>query len=136
MNGRWRLPAPQHTGRGVRVPDIVNPDQVIDAIRTASDRIAKGVRVCDQRLREFLDADRAADQAFARAYLAHDGPAHEKRYAAELATVGERTARDAAHAAYKYAERQAAALDAELRAWQSVGKSVATLYQTAGLVER
>ena len=118
------------------MPDIVNPDQVIDAIRTASDRIAKGVRVCDQRLREYLDADRGYDQAVARAYLDHDGPAHEKRYAAELATVAERTARDAAYAAYQYAQRQAAALDAELRAWQSVGKSVATLYQAAGVTER
>lgn len=116
--------------------DIVNPDQVIEAIRTASDRIARGVQVCDRRLREFLDADRAADQAFARAYLAHDGAAHEKRYAAELATAAERQARDAAHAAYRYAERQAAALDAELRAWQSVGKAVGTLYQAAGVVER
>ena len=115
--------------------DILNPDQVVEGIRAAADRIAKGVRVCDQRLRDFLDADRVCDQAFARAYLAHPGAAHEKRYAAELATAAERAARDAAHAAFKYAERQAAALDSELRAWQSVGKAVGAMYQAAGVVE-
>lgn len=114
----------------------INPVAIEDAIRTVAARIADGVMVCDKRYRVYLDADRAYDAAFAHAYMAHQGPAHEKRYAAELATQPERTARDIADAAYRYADRQAKALQDELRAWQSVGASVRAMYAVAGTGER
>ncbi len=110
----------------------INPVDVETAIRTVTDRIAKGVLICDERYRAHLDASRAYDAAYARAYLDHDGPAHEKRYAAELATQQEREARDTADAAYRYADRQAKALESELRSWQSVGASVRAMYSVAG----
>lgn len=110
----------------------INPVDIESAIRKIADRIARGVLVCDERYRAHLDAQRDYDAAYARAYLEHDGPAHEKRYAAELATEQQRTARDVADAAYRYADRQAKALDAELRAWQSVGASVRAMYNVAG----
>lgn len=112
---------------------VINPVDVETAIRTCSDRIAKGVKICDERYRAFLDADHAYDIAFAQAMLGHVGPAYEKKYAAELATQGERKARDVADAAYKYADRQAKALQDELRAWQSVGASVRSMYGVAGV---
>lgn len=107
---------------------VFNPVDVEQAIRAVSTQIAQNVRFADQRYREFLDADRAYDQAFAHAYMAHQGPAHEKKYAAELATETARAARDVADAAYRYADRQAKALDAELRSWQSVGASIRSMY--------
>lgn len=110
----------------------INPVEVETAIRAVTDRIAKGVVVCDERYRAASTASRTYDAAYARAYLDHDGPAHEKRYAAELATQQEREARDTADAAYRYADRQAKALEAELRAWQSVGASVRSMYAVAG----
>lgn len=116
--------------------EIVNPVTVERNIRTCSDRITKGVAVCDERYRAFLDADRNYDAAYARAYMNHDGPSHEKRYAAELATQKEREVRDAADAAHRYADRQAKALENELRAWQSVGASVRSMYGVAGRGER
>jgi hypothetical protein len=111
---------------------VLNPVDVEHAIRDVSNRIAAGVSVCDQRYATFLTADHEYDQAYARAYLAYDGPANRARYDAELATVGERRARDVADAAYRYADRLAKALEAELRAWQSVGKSVTAMYGAVG----
>lgn len=116
--------------------DVISPVAVEEAIRKCAERIAKGVRVCDERYRVFLDADREYDRAFAAAYLEHDGAAHEKRYAAELVTQEARKARDVADAAYKYADRQAKALTEELRSWQSVNASLRAQYATAGTGER
>lgn len=112
--------------------DVLNPVDVETSIRNCSDRIANGVRVCSERYAAYLKADAAYDQAFARAWIAFQGPQAEKKYAAELATADERAARDAADVAYKYADRQAKALESELRSWQSVGASVRAMYSVAG----
>lgn len=114
----------------------VNPVRIEDAIRETSDQIAGGVVTCDQSYRAFLAVDRAYDVAFARAYLASQGPQAEKRYAAELATEREREARDVADAAYRYADRQSKALQDKLRALQSVGASVRAMFGVAGVGER
>lgn len=110
-----------------------NPVVVEQAIRACSDRIAQGVIVCDRRYTAFLEADHALDVAFAHAYMAHQGAAHEKKYAAEIATETQRKARDVADAAYRFADRQAKALEAELRSWQSVNASLRAMYATAGV---
>lgn len=112
--------------------EVWNPAEVEERIRDVSNRIADGVSVCNKRYRAFLDADRALDAAFARAYMAHSGPAHEKKYAAELETQKERMARDETDALHRYADRQARALENELRALQSVGASIRAMYATAG----
>lgn len=114
----------------------INPVDIETAIRAVTERIAKGVTVCDTRYRAFLAADRAYDKALALAYLRYEGPAHEKKFGAELETQSEREARDDADAAYRYADRQARALQDELRAWQSVGASVRAMYAVAGTGER
>lgn len=114
----------------------INPVEIEQAIRKCTERIANGVMECDRRYRAFLEADHAYDVAFAGAYLTAAGPAHEKRYAAELATKPQREARDVADAAYRFADRQARALENELRAWQSVGASVRAMFQVAGVGER
>ena len=110
----------------------LNPGAIETAIREISNRIAKGVTICSNRYATFLDANRLYEQAFARAYMAHEGAAHEKKYAAELATNAEREARDIADVAYKYADRTSRALQDELRAHQSVNASVRTMYAVAG----
>lgn len=112
--------------------EVLNPVDIEQAIRGLANRISNGVRVVSDRYRDFLDADREYEQAFARAYMAADGPAHERKYAAELATAAERQRRDAADVLYRYADRQAKALENELRAMQSVGASVRAMYQSGG----
>lgn len=109
-----------------------NPVQIEAAIRECANRIAKGVTVCGQSYKAFLEADHAYDLAYAHAYLEAEGPAHEKKYRAEKATAEERRARDVADAAYRFADRKARALETELRAWQSVGASVRAMYTVAG----
>lgn len=114
----------------------INPESIERAIRVCSNRIAKGVDICDETYRAFQTADRAYDAAFAHAYLSHAGAAHEKKFAAELATRQEREARDVADAAYRYADRKSRALQDELRALQSVGASVRAMFSVAGIGER
>ena len=114
----------------------LTPVAVENHIRELSTRIAKSASVCNERYQVFLEADRAFDQAYARAFLAHDGPQTEKRYAADLASLGEREARDVADAAYRYADRLSKALSAELMAFQSLNKSILAQYQVAGIGER
>ena len=113
--------------------EAINPVQVEAAIRECANRIGNGVKVMDTMYRAYLTADAEYDRAFARAYMRHEGPAHEKKYAAELDTEDERTARDVADAAYRYADRTAKAIESELRAWQSVGASVRAMYAVAGV---
>lgn len=112
--------------------DVLNPVNVEQRIRDISARIANSASVCNDRYIAFLDADRAYDQAFAAAYMRHEGAAHEKKYAAEIATLQEREARDMTDAAYKYADRLAKALESELRAYQSIGASVRAMFGVAG----
>lgn len=112
--------------------DVLNPVEVEAAIREVATRIGNGVRVCSDAYAAYLTADRDYDRAYARAYLSGDGAAHERKFAAELATTDERQARDVADAAYRYADRTAKALESELRAHQSIGASVRGMYAVAG----
>lgn len=116
--------------------DVLNPTDVEQAIRTVAERISHAVIECSNAYAEFKQSEFAHDQAFARAYMAYDGPAHARKYAATLATAGEREAMDVADVRYKRYERQARALDTELRAYQSIGASVRQMYATAGTGER
>lgn len=109
-----------------------NPVQIETAIRKCANDISRGVGICGESYAAFLEADRAYDAAFARAYLAATGPAHTRKYTAELATQDERGRRDVADTTYRVADRRARALEAELRALQSVGASIRKAYEVAG----
>jgi hypothetical protein len=108
---------------------VLNPVDIESNIQECARRIHKGVEVVTNAEAKSRRATHDLDVAVANAYMAHDGPAHEKKYAAVLATQTERDAADTAEVAFKYAERTARALEAELRAWQSVGASIRAMYQ-------
>lgn len=108
--------------------DVLNPVDVENAIRACSARIHEGVKVVTKAEREMKAATRTYDRAYAKAYLDADGPAHEKKYRAELATVEEPDAMEVAEVAFRFAERTARAVTEELRAMQSVGASVRAMY--------
>lgn len=110
--------------------DVINPVDVERAIRETATEIAKQVRVVSNAEREARRTRVVYDRAFAQAYLAAEGPAHEKKYRAELVTVQERDAMEIAELAFRHAERQAKALDGKLRAFQSIGASVRQMYAT------
>jgi hypothetical protein len=110
----------------------LNPEAVEQEIRRVAGHITAGVHHVTNAHTVYAEASHAYDLAFARAYMAYQGPAHAKRYQAEIETEDERRARDVAEVAYNHARRLAAALTEELRAWQSVGASIREVYRTAG----
>lgn len=112
--------------------EIYNPVSVEQAIKDCSGRIAKGVRVVADRYKAYQAAKRTLDRAKAHAFLGYQGTQMEKKHAAELATEEERDARDEAYEAYKYAKELAGALEDELRALQSINKSVTSAYNAVG----
>lgn len=112
--------------------DVLNPVNIEQRIRDISERIAKSAGVCNDRYVAFAKASHAYELAFAKAYMAFKGPAHEKKYQAEIDTEELREARDVTDAAYKYADRLAKALGSELRAYQSIGASVRAMFGVAG----
>jgi hypothetical protein len=112
--------------------EIYNPVSVEQAIRNCSDRIAKGVSITAERYKAYQKAKRELDRAKAHAFLDYQGTQLEKKHAAELATEGERDERDRTYEAYKYAKELAAALEDELRALQSINKSVNSAYNAVG----
>lgn len=108
--------------------EVLNPVDIERAIREVARRIHEGVKVVTNADAKAREADRLHEVAVARAYMQHEGPAHEKKYAAVLATQVEREALDLAEVEFKYADRTARALVEELRALQSVGASVRAMY--------
>jgi len=108
--------------------DVLNPVDIELMIRKFSNEIAKGVAVVS---RAHADAKRTAreyDVAFARAYMVHSGPSHEKKYQAEIATEQERMNADVAEVAFRHAERQMKALETQLSSAQTISKSVNQMY--------
>lgn len=112
--------------------DTLNPVAIENRIREISDRIAKSAGVCNDRYVAFAKASHAYELAYAVAFMAYEGPAHSKKYSAEIATSELRESRDNADAAYRYADRLAKALESELRAYQSIGASVRAMFNVAG----
>lgn len=107
---------------------MLNPAQIEENIRTCAERIHSGVIETTKRERLAREARRAYDHALAQAYLACEGPAHTRKYQAEVDTAAERESAEQAEIEFRYAERTAKAVEAELRAWQSVGASVRLMY--------
>lgn len=116
--------------------DVLNPVAVEAKILELSNRIARSASICNERYVAKNTADEAYTTAYAHAYLAHEGPQQEKRYAADLACADEKHALNVADAAYRYADRLAKALESELMAYQSVARSVGRMYNAAGTGER
>ena len=112
--------------------EVLNPVQVELTIQQLVKQITHGVKVVSERHRAKLTADRIYDHAFAVAYMAHEGPQTEKKYAAEKATQQERTNRDIAEVAYQHAVRQMRALEGQLSAFQTISKSIQQMYGAAG----
>lgn len=111
----------------------LNPVDIEQAIRRLANETARAVRIVTNRLAEYREAERQYDAATAREYLAWQGPAHEKKFAAELATTELRHDRDLAEVAWRYAERSAASVERQLSAYQTLNRSVVQMYSAAGV---
>jgi hypothetical protein len=115
---------------------VLNPVDVEQKIQEISNRIATGVQVITGAEREARRLRRAFDLAYAYAYKRHDGPAHEKRYAADIESMPHREEAENAEIALHHAERTARALEKELFAWQSINGNLRAMYNAAGVGQR
>lgn len=108
--------------------EVLNPADIERHIQEISRRIHKGVSVVSDAERDAREKRRLYDRQFALAYLGYDGPAHERKYHAEVCTTEQREVAEVAEVAFKQAERTARALENELRATQSIGASIRAMY--------
>jgi hypothetical protein len=115
---------------------VLNPVDAETKIQELSERIAKGVGVVTNAEREARARKRAFDLAYAHAYKKADGPAHERRYTADIQAMPFREEADNAEIAFKHAERTAKALEKELLAWQSINSNLRAMFNVAGVGQR
>lgn len=111
---------------------VLNPADIEEEIEGVRRRIHNGIKVVSDARKAYNKARRAYRRALCTAYIRYEGPAHEKKYAAELATEDELEAMDHAEEAFKYALDLSEGLRDDLRALQSIGASIRSMYQTEG----
>jgi hypothetical protein len=112
--------------------DILNPADVESTIWAVSNQIAKGVAVVSSAEQAASKARRVYDLAYAQSYLAASGPAHEKKYRAEIDTAQQRADAEIAEVAFEHAKRQMRALEGRLSAFQTISKSIIAMFGAAG----
>lgn len=108
--------------------EVLNPAQVEQHIQELTNRLAKGIPVVNDALTRYKTALRDFEVEEAKAYMRHSGPAHEKRFAAVIATEGFRKAADDAEVVWRYADRTARAVESELSAYQSLYKGIVSMF--------
>lgn len=123
-------------GEAVSRPHVLNPAEVEQTIWGATNDIAQGVRVVSSAEQSARRARRECDLAFARAYMAAAGPAHEKKYLAEIETAQQRSDAEVAEVAFEHAKRQMRALEGKLSAFQTISKSIQQMYGAASVQGR
>lgn len=110
----------------------LNPVEVERAIRDAANHVGRAVRITNDALERYRSASREYDLAFAQEVLDAPGAVATKKYHAEIATTQLRHERDAAEVAWHLADRLSSAASKNLTAYQSINKSVTTMYGAAG----
>jgi hypothetical protein len=110
----------------------LNPVEIERAIRDAANFVGRSVRIVNDALDRARAASREYDLAYAQEVVDAPGAVATKRYHAEIATTQLRAERDAAEVAYHLAERLASAASKCLTAYQSINKSITTMYGAAG----
>lgn len=128
MTGTERAPLDDIDLAGTDAP--LNPVEVEAGIRKIARMIHHGIKTVSDAEWDFRHKDAEHARVLARAYLDHDGPAHEKKYAAEIDSrvVAARDARDVAELAFRHADRRQRALIEQLNALRSIGASVRAMY--------
>lgn len=111
---------------------VLNPVDIEEGIRKAVAEVATGVTEYTVRLREYREAERVFDVAWARAYMSRSGTVEERKQNAVLVTQDEKAALDVAEVAFKYVDRRLRAAESTLSAYQTLSKSVTAMYGAAG----
>lgn len=109
-----------------------SPVGVERELLTIANDLSKGVAIATDAYERFLKADREFDLAYAHAFMRAEGSVDKRKLQADIDSMSERAARDAADVAYKFADKTNKALYAKLDAMRSVGTSVRQAYAVAG----
>lgn len=116
-----------------RAREVWSPVQIEHRLAELDDAITAGVDELSKAYETFKTLQNELEKATARAYLAYKGPAHEKKYAAIVATEELRDRLTVADIAYHYAKSRSDALtNGNLKAVQSMSASVRAQYEIAG----
>lgn len=110
----------------------LNPVQIEQTIRELSNEIAKEVRTLTDAHKAFLAAEREYDRVYAEQYFLAQGSVEDRKQRAKYESLSAREAKDVADVAYQYSRNKARSLEEQLRAMQSVGASVRSMYAVAG----
>lgn len=110
----------------------LNPVQVEQEIHFLANEIARGIPIVSDAEKHMVDAKRHLDREIAQATLEAKGTVMDRQAQVELATQAAREEYDIAYIAYRHAERTAKSLDSRLRAIQSIGASVRSMYSVGG----
>ena len=113
-------------------PTPLNPVRVEEQIAYLANEIARGIPIVSDAEKRMVDAKRHLDREIAEATLEAKGTVMDRQAQVELATQPAREEYDIAYIAYRHAERTAKSLESRLRALQSVGASVRSMYGVAG----
>lgn len=114
--------------------NVFTPPDIEKAIFDAAEEISNAADSMRAAHEDALRTDREYDRAYAFAYVDSDGPAHERRYRAEVHrdVQDARDARDAAEVTYKYFVSRSRAAERKLDALRSIGTSVRQTYNNTG----
>lgn len=111
-------------------PEPMNPVQVEACIQWCQHHMARGVGIVREFQKAWQVADREYDEAYAIAYMRHEGPQTEKRQAATIApaVIRARLARDDARLLWDHSQRTLRRLEKELSGFQSLNKAMGAAY--------
>jgi hypothetical protein len=110
----------------------LNPVEVEQAILSASNEVAKGVEEYSRVHAAYLEAERLFDLAWARSYMSLKGPVEERKQQSVLNTEQEKFALNVAEVSFKYVDKRLRAAESRLSAFQTLSKSVTSMYGAAG----
>lgn len=113
--------------------EVWSPVAIEQRLAELDHAITAGVDELATAYEKFATLKNELEKATARAYLAYKGPAHEKKYAAIVATEALRDQLTVADIAYHYAKTRSEALtNGNLKAIQSMSASIRSQYEIAG----
>lgn len=110
----------------------LNPVLVEQQIHELANSIARGIPIVSDAEKASVEARRHLDREIAEATLKATGTVMDRQARVELDTQAAREEYEIAHLAYRHAERTAKSLESRLRAIQSIGASVRSMYGVAG----
>ncbi|NKY47971.1 hypothetical protein [Nocardia cerradoensis] len=112
--------------------EVWSPVAVEQRLADIDHLITRGVNTLADAYDKYATLKNQVEVETARAYVNHRGPAHEKKYAAILATEQLRAQLAVADAVYHRARWKNEGLTEQLKAVQSIGASLRSQYEIAG----